>query len=266
MKKAFETDLPPNRAYVGWDNYEEEPSVFFRYVDTTRTCILHSLWANKMPWGNIVDIFVLNPLPKDSQKWDDYHKTMRRFGAYVMDTHLLVNNKVSILAYVFDCLIGKIKGSDYVKNKLYKELSKYNEDDCTHFSYLHARVHSIYPKEMFQAPRYVLFEGHMLPVPTLAEEHFRILFGDDWYMIPPDSGKITHFAQHDMKRSYREYVYDFLRYTNLPKLKKHSRRAKFLKMLRAKVQARYYKKAAQLRARYVWSKTKDTNRANEGEG
>lgn len=251
LQKALETDLPPNRALVGWDRYEEEPSTFFRYVDTTKTTIHLSLWDHQMPWGTIVDIFVLNPLPTDQKKWDNYHKTMRRFGEYLLSAPFLMNSRVSVSTYLLDCVKGKLMGSIPVKKELYKKLSRYDEATCTHFSYLYSRIHLVYPKEVFGEPRYVPFEGRMMPVPTLAEEHFRILFGDDWYMVPPDSGQIHHIAQHDMKRSYREYMFDYLRYTNLPKLKKSIFRVKLIKMVGSKVKRWYDSELARLRAKYL---------------
>lgn len=251
LKKAFETDLPPNRAYVSWENCDEEPSVFFRYVNTQQCFIHHSLWDHAMPWGGIVDIFVLNPLPSDPKKWDNYHRTMRRFGEYIMNSFIVMNEKSSLLMYLWDCFTGRIKGSDYVKRYLYQKLSKYSESECTHYSYLYSRIHIIYPKEIFQAPRYVLFEGRMMPVPTLAEEHFRILFGDDWYTIPLNSTITTHNAIHDNNRSYKEYMYDYMHYTKRVYVRELSKKAKILKMLRFKVQHIQNTYIAKLRKKYL---------------
>lgn len=264
LKRVFETDMPKDRVCANWENSAQEPSVFFRYVDTTKTFILYSLFNKKMPWGAIIDLFVLNPLPADRSKWDAYHRDMRRFGEYVMDANIVANRDSNIAAYLWDRLRGKVLGYETVKKKLYHKLDRYREEDCTHFSYLYARIHLIYEKEIFAQPRYVPFEGHMLPIPTLAEEHLRVLYGDDWFVIPPQEGKITHVAVHDMTRPYQEYFDDYMPYIDQNRLMKAMRRVKLKKMTRWKFYNAHERRVALRKAQYLaetitvhWEKKKE---------
>lgn len=253
LKPILENSPYPNRKLVSWEDDDDEPSVFFRYVDTTKTFLLHSMFYKSMPWGNIIDIFVLNPLPVNKKEWPAYHKTMRRFGEYVMQSAILCCSKASPLTYHWDTLRGRILGRARVRKMLYKKLSCYSEKECEYYSYLYARIHIVYKKEIFQKPRYCMFEGRLLPVPTQVEEHFRILFGDNWYDIPSEQEKIVHFAAHDTKHSYKEYMYDYSHYMNSKKIKKVALQAKCLKIWASVFSWKYRTYLCRKKAQYLSS-------------
>ncbi len=251
LKAALLADMPEDRALVSWETHDEEPSVFFRYVNTEQCSIHLSLWDHVMPWGCIVDIFVLNPLPEDPAEWPDYHMVMRRFGDFLMDSYFLMNSETPLFWICWDRLRGLFLGADRVRRDLYGRLSRHDEAACTHYSYLYARLHIVYPKEIFQEPRYVPFEGRLMPVPTLAEEHFRILFGDNWYEIPEKTDIIRHEAHHDAHRSYREYMADYLIWTDRAALKRRYRLLRLVKILRSRILRRTDAALADRRAEYL---------------
>ena len=168
-----------------------------------------------------------------------------------MQSAILCCSQASPLAYYLDVFKGKIFGQAKVKKRLYEKLSCYSEEECEYYSYLYARVHIVYKKEIFQQPRYYPFEGRMMPVPTLAEEHFRILFGDNWYDIPAEQDKIVHFAAHDTEHSYKEYMYDFFHFMDAKKVKKVALQAKRLKIWASIFSRRYRAHLCRKKAQYL---------------
>lgn len=229
LEQAFKTDLPENRVCMGWNTHKGYPSVFYRYADTTKTCIVHSLCFSEIEWGAIIDIFVLAPLPVDQSQWETHNRYVRRFGELVVP-FLTVNEKTTLKDFLVDKLCAFLFGRKRYLKYLYDKIMGNSPEACTHYSYVYPRVHLVYPKEVFQKPRYAYFEGHLLPIPTLVEEHFRILFGDDWYMVPSEDQIIHHGMVVDTKRSYTQYMDDYMSYTNRKQYMKDYFRYKLLKI------------------------------------
>ncbi len=63
-----------------------------------------------------------------------------------------------------------------------------------------------FPREWFEKPAYLEFEGHLMPVPANTDEYLKISFGD-YRQLPPEEDRI---ARHDavfidLEHSYTQY-------------------------------------------------------------
>ena len=89
-----------------------------------------------------------------------------------------------------------------------KQMSKYNIRACSNYAALCAFVHIShkYPKEMFEKPMYIPFEGHDMPVPQDCDIYLRILYGD-YMKLPPIEERKPRIecVCLDLNKSYLEY-------------------------------------------------------------
>ena len=87
-------------------------------------------------------------------------------------------------------------------------MSKYNIRACSNYAALCAFVHIShkYPKEMFEKPMYIPFEGHDMPVPQDCDLYLRILYGD-YMKLPPIEERKPRIecVCLDLNKSYLEY-------------------------------------------------------------
>lgn len=90
-----------------------------------------------------------------------------------------------------------------------KQMTKYKFSECDFITELCAGPHYMkneYPKEVFEKPLYVDFEGHKLPVPVGYDTYLKMAFGD--YMnLPPESERECHheFEVIDTENTYKNY-------------------------------------------------------------
>lgn len=218
FESVIDQEIRPDRRYMTWRRTENYPAVFARYTNTETTCIVNSLSYSPIQWGLMIDIFVLTPIPNSPSKRRKFHNYMKLYGE-ILNPFFPVNAETNLMQYKFWKMVERFAGKKWVLNYLYKKIYSYNEDECTHYSYSYPRVHVIYPKEIFQTPRYVKFEDTELPIPTEAEEHFRILFGDLWMMLPQNR-ESEHNMIVDLKRPYTDYVNDYWNAISVPRLMK----------------------------------------------
>lgn len=208
--------LPENRKYTTTFNTANNPAVFYRYAEMDSTLIVRSLSYTDIVSGIIIDIFVLAPIPNGENERSKYHDWMRNYSE-ILCPCFPVSFESNYYKYCFNRGLVRLFGREKIVQHYFKKLNSFSEEDCTHYSYLYARMHIIYPKEIFGKPRYVPFEDTMLPIPTKAEDHFRILFGDDWNKLPDDrQGHQNLIVNTEVP--YTEYTKDYLSYTNKAQL------------------------------------------------
>jgi phosphorylcholine metabolism protein LicD len=224
FEEIIDSELPPNRELMCWERTPEYPAVFARYTNKETTCIVHSLGYSPISWGLMIDIFILTPIPNEPAKRKKFHQYMRDYGE-LLNPFFPINLHSSVYRYRFLKFMEKIFGNERVIKYIYHKIYGYSEDTCSHYSYSYSRIHIIYDKTIFQSPRYYLFEGYPLPVPTKAEEHFRILFGEDWMMLP-ESQISAHNATFDLNRPFYKYTRDYLTVISNEKLMKAYRKWK----------------------------------------
>lgn len=148
------------------------------------------------------------PIPNDVGEREKFHRYIREYGELV-NPFFPVNKNSSYFKYLLDIKRSRFFGKRKRINKLYKKICKFNPKDCTHYSYVYPRVHIVYPKEIFKEPRYFPFEDMLAPVPTKFEEHFRILFGNSWMMLP-EKKESDHNMSVDLERPFHVYTQDYM--------------------------------------------------------
>ncbi len=90
-----------------------------------------------------------------------------------------------------------------------KQMSKYNDDNCTHLTELCSRYQYMvkdYPKNIFEKAVYKDFEGFKVPLPQGYDTYLKMAFGD-YMQLPPKTEQIPkHDASLiDLNNSYKNY-------------------------------------------------------------
>lgn len=220
FESIIDQEIRPDRKYMTWQRTKDYPAIFARYSNTSTTCIVNSLSYSPISWGLMIDIFVLTPIPNDEHMRKKFHSYMRLYGEMV-NPFFPVSPNSSNLQYRLFRFLCKVFGKEKILNYPADKIYGYSEDDCTHYSYCYPRVHVVYDKTIFGKPRYVPFEDTVLPVPTKAEEHFKILFGEKWFLLPKNEHQISeHRMVVDLNRPYELYTGDYLTYAPRKRLDK----------------------------------------------
>lgn len=203
--------LPPQRAYE--DPFIEPYTtinVFGRYSATDTTCIFTGFAYQDTKHGIKVDVFQLLPCPDEGKERQRY---LKRFRSWAELCHPTARNReASSLAYKVFSRVGSVVGLGKMRLFLFSRLHVERYGHCSQYLYCYEKVHVFYDRAMFGVPHYFPFEDVQLPVPTKYQDHFRAIFGDDWYCIPETEERITHLNCEDTSRSFSEYTRDYMRY------------------------------------------------------
>jgi lipopolysaccharide cholinephosphotransferase len=90
-----------------------------------------------------------------------------------------------------------------------RKMSQYPIEKCDYITELCSGPHYMqneYPKEFFEKPLRVEFEGHQLPIPVGYDGYLRMAFGD-YLQLPPEEKRVCHHEYEfmDMENSYKNY-------------------------------------------------------------
>ena len=158
--------------------------------------------------GTIIDVFVLDYVP--SARIEEHKKNLLLFED-VMGFYRLHRDEISDFKEEYFNLVERERreGRRSVLEELQAKVEQFSEEESdlvvTRFWVKKLRK---YKKEWFGEPRYVEFEGHMMPVPSNAEATLRLHYGYDWYNLPESEQRLVHnfYVNHDI--SNNNYVED----------------------------------------------------------
>ena len=227
--EAFNKEKPNNRILEYPEKNKNYPTVTVKYTDTTTTRIFKSLFLDICAEGFCVDIFILDPIPKDK-------KFKNRFLNYteILCPYYRINNESSSFKYNLDRIKIKIFGKEKVLNQYRKKLFRYDESDCEEYLVRYGVTYQTVNIENYGKPRYYPFEDMMIPVPSKVEKILTNFFGDGWYIIPRIDQQETHNVVSNLDIGYRTYIDDYIKYIDKNKTYKVFNKIKFFNMNIAK--------------------------------
>lgn len=204
-------NLPPNRAYE--DPFIEpytQLNVFGRYSATNTTCIFDVLCFTDSVHGIKVDVFHLIPCPDDGPERDAF---LEKYHVWAELCHPWARNW-DLRADDYRASIEELyrTGVKDLRQRLFDDLEIEKYTNASQYIYCYEKLDIFYNKDVFKEPVYFPFEDTVLPVPTKYAEHFRVLFGDDWFCIPDVDEQISHAIALDVNRGYEEYTSDYYSY------------------------------------------------------
>ena len=209
---AFKKEKLPDRVLECPDTNSKYPLVTIKYNDTSTTTIFRSLMNNICACGAYIDIFILDPIPKGREDW--FKSTFLSYTELLCPYYVINDAESSRKQYKKDLKRVKKYGRDKVLEDYRNKLFCYKEEDCDEYLIRWGIAYQTVRIEDYGEPRYVPFEGIMLPLPCRAERILTNFFGDDWYIIPKVDNQITHNVVQNLNCSYKYYQKDYMRFIN----------------------------------------------------
>ncbi len=223
---VIQAELPEGRSFITQENTPLHYNPIGMYVDDTTTCIIKSRLPAGKACGQVIEFLVLDPLPVDKKKADEYKKMMLIYTELLSPYLLLASNVISRDSYWDQSLYEKYykKAKQKGKNTVLKEIEDryltHSDEECKTYCMRWGQRILLFEKEDLGNARDELFEERMFPVAEHAERIFRMAYGDDWMYVPEWQEQIVHDAVKDLDICYSEFLKISERFTDKEKLLK----------------------------------------------
>lgn len=199
------TCLSDRRVVECWENNKGFTNLLGRYMnkDTTQIQKYHLYCDCAM--GQLIDIFVLDPIINDENAIRQYQKDVMLLSDLMTEFIMYSNRQPTCEEYApLQKRIEK-EGKEKVISEVFERLERYDEDESDYYILRWGGIPHLFPKEMFQTPKYVAFEDMQVPAPSKISDYLIQLYGLDWMYIPPHSEKLVHSTIFDNERSYEDF-------------------------------------------------------------
>lgn len=209
FREAFKLEKPAGRALECLDDNPEYPGTIPRYIDTTTTDLCRFHCMNTCAGGIIIDIFILDPVPADPVKQDEYRAKLNIYAEFTMPYYAFSyrNDTQYLELYYKYKEIEEKNGRAAVLQSLEKDIFTYPEEECAYYMLRWATLPSIFPKEMFGEPVYFPFENMELPLPYKWCAYLKQLYGADWMYVPQNvENQVQHITVVNTEISYPNYT------------------------------------------------------------
>ena len=206
FREAFKKKMPEHRALECWEDNENFYNLLGRYMSTDTTQIhKFQLYGNAV-MGQIIDMFVLDPMINDDEAIRNYQKDVMLASDLVNDFVVYSSRWNSCEEYAK--LRDRMDREDRyaVIREVVSRLEQYEEAEADCYVLRWGGIPHVFPKEMFGEPKYLRFEDMDVPVPSKVCDYLTQLYGMDWMYIPPHEERIVHEDLFDFDQPYERFA------------------------------------------------------------
>lgn len=216
LKEAAKTQLPPNRALVASELDSNYTKSFPRYMDTTVTAIHKPQIPGRDKAGEIIDIFVLDPIPDDDNSYRRYVEEIMMYSDIVNDWMNFGGRwEVSPWKYIKYKLTSLLRGKKYALSKIEKKIFSYPEEQCHYYAMRWGGVPFRFEKRWFDSVKLAPFEDIMAMIPKATNEYLTWHYGDDWMFVPHVTERGSHASVDSTEVDYRTIQREYLPRINI---------------------------------------------------
>lgn len=250
--EASKTDLPEGRCVLAQELDHNYTNMFGRYCDKTATAIhRHAMYSTEQS-GEIIDIFVLDPVISAPEQFNEYVQNVVLYSELVNKTAPLYGYRFDVPAgrYLRYWFLSKIIGRNRVLDMLQKKMFKYPVEECDAYAMRWGGCPFLFPKEWFEKVRTCYMEDGEYPIIYMNNAFLTWHYGDDWIYIPPVSEQKSHdtVSRLDMgSDEFRKHCEPFV----------HAGRKRFWLELLGTYRKAYYMRKAKKRERIAMGILKD---------
>ncbi|MGN0374472.1 MAG: phosphorylcholine transferase LicD [Butyrivibrio sp.] len=214
--EASKRDFPEGRCLLAHELDHNYTNMFGRYCDTTSTAIHRHAIYQPEPSGEIIDIFMLDPVISSPDKFNEYVENVVLYSELVNKTAPLYGYRYNIKAgrYLRYWFLSKIIGRNRVLDMLQKKLCKYPEEECDAYAMRWGGCPFLFPKEWFKEVRTCYMEDGEYPIIYMNNAFLTWHYGDDWVYIPPCNERKSHdtvsrldMGSDEFRRQYDVFVH-----------------------------------------------------------
>lgn len=194
-----------NRKLECWEDNRGFNNLLGRYMNLNTTQIYKYQLYSDAAMGQLIDIFVLDPIIDDDKAIIQYKKDVMLLADFLNEYTPYSDKLQSCTEY--EKIHRNINPTKREKIflDLLKRLDGYDEDVAGYYILRWGGIPHLFKKEMFQQPKYLKFEDTMVPVPSRVNDYLVQLYGIDWMCIPPHDEKFVHSSLFDYDNSYELY-------------------------------------------------------------
>lgn len=219
FREAVDREKPTNRVLECIENNSEYPLVTIKYVNTENTDIFRSLMYDGIAGGVYIDIFVLDPVPREKEGW--FKETFLTYAELLCTEYILSSNSPAD-KYIEALENAEKNGREKILEEYRQQLFNFSKEESDYLLVRWAIEYQLVRKEYYGTPRWLPFEDTLMPVPEKAEKILADFFGDDWYILPEEEDYQIHNVVRDLNRGYKEYKTDYMMFVNKDKLRNHN--------------------------------------------
>ncbi len=221
FQKACETDMSDDREIISMMNTPCHTKVTIKYMNKTTSQFFRSQVLDNTGCGISLDIMILDPLPRDEIQKEQHIDEYIVFNE-LLTPFFMVNPYFHRCVPLYKKLHRKAKmvGKQKVMGELYQHLFADEPAESDFYLYRWGQQLLIYDRKLMGTPRYMNFEGHMLPVPEKTIDFLRATYGDNWIYLPPENQRETHVSNMSPTIAYCNWLKDIEPFLDKPKVLK----------------------------------------------
>ncbi len=209
FQKACETDMADDREIISMMNTPCHTKVTIKYMNKTTSQFFRSQVLDTTGCGISLDIMILDPLPRDEVEKEQHIIDYIVFNE-LLTPFFMVNPYLYRCVPLYKKLYEEVKqgNKEKVMRELYERLFVYEPEKSDYYLYRWGQQLLIYDRALMGEPRYMNFEGHMLPVPEKTIDFLRATYGDNWIYLPPENQRETHYSYVSPTVAYCNWLKD----------------------------------------------------------
>lgn len=234
FQKICETDMAEDREIITMVNTPCHTKVTIKYMNKSTSQFFRSQVLDTTGCGISLDIMILDPLPRDEKE------KQQHIAEYIVYNELLtpffmVNEYLYKHVPMYERLYRQAEreGKKRVMDTLYQHLFVDEPEQSDLYLYRWGQQLLIYEQRLMGTPKYLPFEGHMLPVPEKTIDFLRATYGDNWIYLPSEQNRETHTSNLSTNIAYRNWLRDMDQFLDRPKALKHFVKRKKLRVQNA---------------------------------
>lgn len=205
FKEACKTQLPPNRYLGSADEDVEYGHLLPRYISTETTAIHTAQSLNDTVAGELIDIFLIDPIPDDERVYDEYRRDL-----YLYTT---VINYANVAAYRYNldpelyrsCLDRiQSEGALTVRRELEARIVSHHAEEGQYYAFRWQGAPVRFKRWWFEDTITLEFEGRTVNAPKGIDEFLTCYYGEEWPEVPGDIAPAKHNTAASLDFSYRD--------------------------------------------------------------
>lgn len=252
FKEACKTQLPPNRYLGSSDEDVEYDHLLPRYISTDTTAIHTAQSLNDAVAGELIDIFILDPISDDPKDYENYRRDLYLYTTlinYANVSAYRINLDPELYKHYLN--MEREKGALYVRQLLEKKLASYHSAEGEHYAFRWQGAPVLFKRWWFEAPVPVAFEGSTVNAPKGISEYLTFYYGEEWSEVPGNIAPAKHNTAASMDFSYKDALEYFHPTFNQKELLRETEERRYLVLQHAPANNRQKDEIASAKAKVV---------------
>lgn len=205
FQEACKTQLPPNR-YLGASTADPEYGHLLpRYISTDTTAIHTAQSLSEVPSGELIDIFILDPMPDDRAEYEAYRQDLYLYTTFVNYANTAAY-RVNLDAELYrQCLEReKTEGTMAVRRDLASRLASHHSEEGENYAFRWQGAPVLFKRWWFEKPVPMKFENLTVNAPQGMSAYLSFYYGEEWVEVPTDINPAKHNTAASMDFAYAD--------------------------------------------------------------